>query len=67
MNFNVEIKIRVDGIGIIQFNEFNGKEKLVERIHKWIYEVHKQYGYREMVIEKILVNNEDKTNEIAPT
>jgi hypothetical protein len=63
MNYTVELRIRIDGIGVIQFNEFHGKQKLIERIQKWIYEVRKQYGYREMVVEKVTVNNEDVTDK----
>jgi hypothetical protein len=67
MIYTVEIRIRVEGTGVIQFNEFRGKHKLIERIQEWIYEARKQYGYREMVIEKVTVNNEDITQKIAPT
>jgi hypothetical protein len=67
MVYTVELRIRVEGIGVIQFNEFRGKYKLTERIKGWIYEVRKEYGYREMTIEKVTVNNEDITQKIAPT
>jgi hypothetical protein len=60
----VELRVRVEGTGVIQFNEFRGKHKLIERIQEWIYEVRKQYGYRDMVIEKVTVNNEDITEKI---
>jgi hypothetical protein len=60
----VELRVRVEGTGVIQFNEFRGKHKLIERIKGWIYEVRKQYGYRDMVIEKVTVNNEDITEKI---
>jgi hypothetical protein len=66
MIYTIELRIRVAGIGVIQFNEFREKHKLIERIQIWIYEVRKQYGYREMVIEKVTVNNEDITQKIAP-
>jgi hypothetical protein len=64
MKYSVELRTRVEGTGVIQFNEFNGKHKLEERIQKWIYEVRKEYGYREMVIESVKVNNEDMTDKI---
>jgi Leu/Phe-tRNA-protein transferase len=67
MIYTVELRIRIEGIGVIQFNEFHGKQKLIERIQKWIYEVRKQYGYRDMVVECVKVNNEDITQKIAPT
>jgi hypothetical protein len=60
----VELRVSVEGTGVIQFNEFRGKHKLIERIQKWIYEVKKEYGYREMVIEKVTVNSEDITEKI---
>jgi hypothetical protein len=55
----VELRTRVEGTGVIQFNEFNGKHKLEERIQKWIYEVRKEYGYREMVVESVKVNGKE--------
>jgi hypothetical protein len=67
LTYTVELRVKVEGTGVIQFNEFRGKHKLIERIKEWIYEVRKQYGYREMVIEKVTVNNEDITKKIAPT
>jgi hypothetical protein len=64
MIYTVELRVKVEGIGVIQFNEFRGKHKLIERIKEWVYEARKQYGYREMVIEKVTVNNEDITGKI---
>jgi hypothetical protein len=64
MIYTIELRIRVEGIGTIQFNEFRGNHKLEDRIHKWIYEVRKQYGYREMIVESVKVNNEDITGKI---
>jgi hypothetical protein len=63
MIYVVELKVRVEGTGVIQFNEFRGQHKLIERSQEWIYEVRKQYGYREMIVEKVTVNNEDVTGE----
>jgi hypothetical protein len=63
----VELKTKVEGIKVTQCNEFRGKQKLIERIQEWIYEVRKQYGYRDMVIEKVTVNNEDITRKIDQT
>jgi hypothetical protein len=60
----VELRVRVEGTGVIQFNEFRGKHKLIEHIQEWIYEVRKQYGYRDMAIEKVTLNNEDITEKI---
>jgi hypothetical protein len=59
MKYSVELRTRVEGTGVIQFNEFNGKHKLEERIQKWIYEVRKEYGYREMVVESVKVNDKE--------
>jgi hypothetical protein len=67
MIYTVELRVKVEGTGVTQFNEFRGKYKLTERIQEWIYEVRKQYGYREMIIEKVTVNNKDITQKIAPT
>jgi hypothetical protein len=64
MKYSVELRTRVEGTGVIQFNEFNGKYKLEEKIQKWIYEVRKEYGYREMLVESVKVNNEDVTDKI---
>jgi hypothetical protein len=67
MIYIVELRIKVEGTGVIQFNEFRGKHKLIERIQEWIYEARKEYGYRDMVVESVKVNNEDLTQKIAPT
>jgi hypothetical protein len=64
MIYTIELRIRVDGIGVIQFNEFRGKHKIIERIEGWIYEVRKQYGYRDIIVESVKVNNEDITEKI---
>jgi hypothetical protein len=61
MKYSVELRTRVEGTGVIQFNEFKGKHKLEERIQKWIYEVRKEYGYREMVVESVKVNDKEIT------
>jgi hypothetical protein len=67
MIYVVELRIRIDGIGVIQFNEYRGKYRIEERIQKWIFEVRKEYGYREMIVEKVTLNDEDITEKIAPT
>jgi hypothetical protein len=59
---SIELRIRVDGIGVIQFNYVN--QPLIPNVQRWIYEVKKQYGYREIVIEKVLAGERDITNEI---
>jgi hypothetical protein len=59
---NVEIRISVDGIGVIQFNRV--KHPLIPNVQRWIYEVRKEYGYRDVVIEKVLADNRDITDEI---
>jgi hypothetical protein len=64
MIYTVELRIKVEGIGVIQFNEFRGKYRLEERIQKWILEARKEYGYREMVVESVKVNGEDVTDKI---
>jgi hypothetical protein len=64
MIYTIELRVKVEGIGVTQFNELRGKHKLIERIQEWIFEVRKQYGYREMAIEKVTVNNEDITEKI---
>lgn len=67
MTYIVELKVKVEETKVIQFNQFRGKFKLVDRIKEWIYEVRKEYGYREVIIEWVIVNNEDITEKIAPT
>ena len=62
MIYIVELKTKVEGMKVTQCNEFKGKHKLDERIRGWIYEVRKEYGYREMKIESVTVNGK----EISP-
>jgi hypothetical protein len=59
---SVELKIRVDGIGVIQFNRI--RQPLIPNVQRWIFEVKKEYGYRDIVIEKVLADNRDITDEI---
>jgi hypothetical protein len=65
MIYTIELRVKVEGIGVTQFNELRGKHKLIERIQEWILEVRKQYGYREMVVESVKVNNEEFINKIG--
>jgi hypothetical protein len=59
---SIELRIRVDGIGVIQFNRI--RQPLISNVQQWIYEVKKQYGYREVVIEKVLADDRDITEEV---
>jgi hypothetical protein len=59
----VEIRIRVDGIGVVQFNRL--KQPLIPNVRRWIYELKKEYGYRGVVIEKVLANEKDITSEVT--
>jgi hypothetical protein len=56
MIYVVELRTKVEGIGVTQYNEFKGSHKLDERINKWVFEVRKEYGFREMKIESVTVN-----------
>jgi hypothetical protein len=56
MIYVVELRTKVEGIGVTQYNEFKGSYKLDERINKWVFEVRKEYGFREMKIESVKVN-----------
>jgi hypothetical protein len=56
MIYIVELRTKVEGVGVTQYNEFRGSYKLDERINKWVYEVRKEYGFREMKIESVKVN-----------
>jgi hypothetical protein len=58
----IEIRIRVDGIGVVQFNRL--KQPLIPNVRRWIYELKKEYGYREVVIEKVFADDRDITNEV---
>jgi hypothetical protein len=60
---SIELRIRVDGIGVIQFNRLNNYN-LIPNVRRWIYEVKKEYGYRDIVIEKVLADGRDITVEI---
>jgi hypothetical protein len=56
MIYIVELRTKVEGIGVTQYNEFKGSHRLDERINKWVFEVRKEYGFREMKIESVKVN-----------
>lgn len=65
MIYTIELKIQIEGMGVTRFNRL--RDPLEKNIHKWIYEVRKEYGYRDMEIERITANDEDITEKIAPT
>jgi hypothetical protein len=59
---SIEVRIRVDGIGVVQFNRLS--QPLIPNVRGWIYELKKEYGYREVNIEKVLADDRDITNEV---
>jgi hypothetical protein len=58
----IEVRIRVEGIGVVQFNRLS--QPLIPNVRRWIYELKKEYGYREVVIEKVLADERDITGEV---
>ena len=62
MIYTIELQIHIEGMGVTQYNRL--REPLDKNIHKWIYEVRKEYGYRDMEIVKVTVDDEDVTERI---
>ena len=62
MIYTIELRIHLEGFGVTRFNRL--RDPLDKNIHKWIREVRREYGYRDMEVEKVLVNDEDVTERI---
>jgi hypothetical protein len=60
VNFKMELHIRIEDTGILRFNQFRcSRNKLPELASKWKYQVWREHGCREMIVEKIMANNEE--------
>jgi hypothetical protein len=60
VNYDMELHIRIEDTGILRFNRFScSRNKLPELASKWKYQVWREHGCREMIVEKILANNEE--------
>ncbi|WP_341356630.1 hypothetical protein [Rossellomorea sp. y25] len=66
MNFDMKLHIKIEDTGILRFNRFScRRDKLPELASKWKYQVWREHGCREMLVEKILVNeDEDIKDEV---
>ncbi|NMH68629.1 hypothetical protein HF072_07520 [Bacillus sp. RO3] len=60
MKYDMKLHMRIEDTGILRFNQFNcRRDKLPELASKWKYQVWKEHGCRDMLVEKILVNDEE--------
>ncbi|KAA0563682.1 hypothetical protein F0342_12825 [Bacillus sp. CH30_1T] len=68
MNFEMELHIRIEDTGILRFNRFRcSRNKLPELASKWKYQVWREHGCRDMLVEKIIVNDEEDIKEEVET
>jgi hypothetical protein len=59
MRYVVDLHLSIDENKTLQANEFYCSEgDLVPKIHSWIHKIKMETGYRETIIEKVLVNGE---------
>jgi hypothetical protein len=66
--FNLELYIKIEGAGISTFNYFRcRREKLPELVSKWKYQIWREHGCRDMLVERILVNDEEDIKEEVET
>ncbi|MCA1058131.1 hypothetical protein LCL96_04260 [Rossellomorea aquimaris] len=64
MNFDMKLHISIEDTGILRFNRFScRRDKLPELASKWKYQVWREHGCREMLVEKILVNEDEDIKE----
>lgn len=65
MIYTIELKVRIDGTGILRFNRLRcSKEKLPELTAKWVYQVWREHGCRDMKVEKVTANEEDIKDDV---
>jgi hypothetical protein len=68
MIYTIELKALIEGTGILLFNQFRCKrDKLPELVSKWKYQVWREHGCRDILVEKILVNDEVDIKEEVET
>ncbi|MBW3113021.1 hypothetical protein KYJ26_14320 [Bacillus sp. MCCB 382] len=66
MKYDIQLHVRIEDTGILRFNRFDcSRKKLIELASKWKYQVWREHGCRDMLVEKIQVNgDEDIKNEV---
>lgn len=66
--FNLELYIKIEGAGVSTFNHFRcRRDKLPELVSKWKYQIWREHGCRDMLVERILVNEEEDIKEEVET
>lgn len=65
MKFELELHVRIEGTGILRFNQIHcNKDKLPVLTAQWIYQVWREHGCRSMKVEKVTANKEDIYSEV---
>jgi hypothetical protein len=65
MKYNLDLHVRIEGTGIILFNQFRcNREKLPGLTAKWVYQEWREHGCRDMKVEKVTANEEDISEEV---
>jgi hypothetical protein len=68
MNYEMELHVWIEGTGILSFKQFRcRRDKLPGLVSKWKYQVWREHGCRDMLVEKILVNDEEDIKEEVET
>ena len=64
MRYLINLDLSIDGNRTSQANEFYcTKGGLVSKVHSWIREIKMETGYRVIIIERVLVNDEFDISE----
>ena len=59
MRYVIHLYLSIDGNKTLRAKEFYcGKGILVSKVHSWIREIKMETGYRDTIIERVLVNGE---------
>jgi hypothetical protein len=60
LKFDIELHVRIEDVGILRFNQFRcRRDKLTKFVSDWKYQVWREHGCRDMVVEQILVNHDE--------
>jgi hypothetical protein len=58
MRYVVDLHLSIDENKTLQANEFHcSEENLVPKIHAWFHKIKMETGYRETIIEKVVIND----------
>jgi hypothetical protein len=65
MVYNLDLYVRIEGTGILRFNQFRCRsEDLPGITAKWVCQVWREHGCRDMKVERVMANEEDIKKDV---